>query len=183
MRFEQKKIITKKGNEIILRMILPNEAQALLDSMVEISSTSPYILTTPDFFKNTSVEFETSWINKYNIDPRSILVVAQFNNRIVGVLDFSAYTNAKTRHRGVLGISLHQSIRGEGVGEALFKKLIYEIQKVDDLTAVELSVMGENQQAYGLYKKMGFIEVGRNPRAFKISDDKFCDDIQMVLRL
>lgn len=183
MNFDSVKIVTKKQKEITLRMISPSEAKALLDSMVEIAETSSYILTNADFFKNTSVEFETKWIEGYNTDSRSVLIVAELQNKIVGILDFKSYKNSKMSHRGILGISLHHTVRGEGLAEKLFEKLFSEIQKIDDLSIVELAVMGDNYQAYHLYKKVGFVEVGRIPRAFKLADGNFCDDIQMILNL
>jgi RimJ/RimL family protein N-acetyltransferase len=183
MNFDSVKVTTKKQNEVILRMINSSEAQSLLNSMVEIAETSPYILTDANFFRNTTIEFETKWIEGYNNDPRSILIVAELNNKIVGLLDFKSYKNIKMSHRGLLGISLHHSVRGEGLGEKLFEKLISEIKRIKDLTIVELAVMGDNHQAYHLYKKMGFIEVGRIPKAFKLTEGNFCDDVQMALRL
>lgn len=183
VNFDSVKILSKKQKEITLRMISPSEAQALLDSMIEIAETSPYILTNAEFFKNTSVEFETNWIDGYNTDPRSVLIVAELQKKIVGILDFKSFKNSKMSHRGILGISLHHSVRGEGIAEKLFQKLFSEIQKIDDLSIVELAVMSDNHQAYHLYKKVGFIEVGRMPRAFKLSDGSFCDDIQMILNL
>lgn len=48
---------------------------------------------------------------------------------------------------------------------------------------LDLAVMSENLQAYKLYKKVGFEEVGRKPMAFKQLDGRFCDDVQMALKL
>lgn len=183
MHFDPIKVLTKKQNEIILRMIEPTEAQSLINSMVEIAETSPYILMSADNFKNTSVEDEVKWIESYNNDPRAVLIVAELNNRIVGILDYKSYKNPKIRHRGVLGISLHHSVRGEGLGELLFKKLIFEAGKIEDLMMIELSVMGDNLQAYHLYRKVGFVEVGRKTKAFKQPEGNYCDDVQMVLKL
>lgn len=183
MDFNSVQIITKKNKEVTLRMIEPSEAQTLLNSMVEIAETSPYILANADFFRNTSVEFESKWIEGYNTDSRAVLIVAELQKKIVGILDFKAYKNVKMSHRGILGISLHHSIRGEGLAEKLFEKLFSEVQKIHDLKIIELAVMGDNHQAYHLYKKVGFVEVGRIPKAFKLADGNFCDDIQMILNL
>lgn len=183
MNFSSVKVITKKQKEITLRMIDSSDAQLLLNSMIEIAETSPYILTNADFFRNTSVEFETKWIEGYNTDPRSVLIIAESKDKIVGILDFKSYKNLKMSHRGILGISLHHSVRGEGLAEKLFRKLFSEVQKIKDLSIIELVVMGDNHQAYHLYKKIGFVEVGRIPNAFRLSDGKFCDDVQMILNL
>lgn len=183
MHFESLTVLTKKQKEITLRMINPSEVQALLNSMVEIAETAPYILMSVENFKNIKIEDEVKWIESYNNDPRSLLIIAQFNNKIVGIIDFKAFKNPKSSHRGSLGISLHHEIRGEGLGELLFNKLLLEAKKIDDLLMIELDVMGDNLQAYHLYKKMGFIEVGRIPKAFKQPEGNYCDDIKMMLKL
>ena len=183
MQFESTKVLTKKNKEVILRMASTDEAQSLINSMVEIAETSPYILMSAENFKNTSVEDEIKWIEGYNTDPRSLLILAELENKIVGILDFKSFKNPKSRHRGGLGISLHQKVRGEGLGELLFNKLILEAKKIEGLSMLELSVMGDNHQAYHLYKKVGFVEVGRKPMAYKQLEGNFCDDVQMILRL
>lgn len=183
MQFNSVTVVTKKHKEVVLRMAKTEEAQALIDSMVEISETSPYILMSAENFKNTKLDDEIKWIESYNADPRALLIVAQKEDQIVGILDFKAFKNPKIRHRGLLGISLHHTVRGEGLGELLFKKLITEAKKIDDLTMIELSVMADNHQAFHLYKKVGFVEVGRKPKAYKQPDGQFCDEIQMVLAL
>ncbi len=183
MNFSSVKILTKKQKEITLRMINSSEAQLLLNSMIEIAETSPYILTNADYFRNTSIEFEIKWIEGYNSDPRSVLIIAESKDKIVGILDFKSYKNVKMFHRGIIGISLHHSVRGEGLAEKLFEKLFSEVQKISDLTIIELAVMSDNVPAFHLYKKVGFKEVGRIPNAFKLDDGKLCDDIQMTLNL
>ncbi len=183
MNFETTKVLTKNQRSVTLRMASVNEAQELLNAMVEIAETSPYVLSSPEHFKNMSLEDEIKWINSYNDDPRAVLVVAEFDNKIVGILDFKSYKNIKSRHRGGFGISLHHTIRGEGLGELLFKKLISEVKKISDLIMIELSLMSDNHQAYHLYKKVGFVEVGRKPMAYKQPDGRFNDDVQMVLKL
>lgn len=183
MFFDSINVLTKKQRELTLRMVKASEAQDLIDAVAEIAETSPYILLTAEDFRSISIEDEIKWINSYNDDSRSILIVVEFENKIVGVLDFRAYKGPKSLHRGGLGISLNENIRGEGVGELLFKKLITELKKVNDLKMLELSVMSENIQAYHLYKKVGFIEIGRRPKAYKQPDGSYTDEVMMVLEL
>ena len=48
---------------------------------------------------------------------------------------------------------------------------------------LELGVYADNERAMGLYKKMGFKEFGRTPRAFKLKDGTYIDEVNMVLFL
>ncbi len=181
MHFEAEQVVTKKNKTVILRPASVDEAQALIDAMSEIAETSPYILMTAESFRKQTVEDEVKWIEKYANDPRSILILAEFEKKIVGILNFGTNKDPKTRHRGSLGISLHHSMRGEGLGELMFKKLLRELARVEDLLQIDLAMMGDNHQAYNLYKKVGFIEVGRTPLAYRQPDGSFCEDVQMVL--
>lgn len=161
-----------------------NEAKALIDAVAEIALTSPYILMSAEEFKKTKIEDEEKWIEGYNTHPQGLLIIAELNKKIVGVLDFRTYKNAKMAHRGALGISLHECVRGEGLGEQLFKKLFEEISKnISGLKTLELSVMGDNVQAFHLYKKVGFTEIARRPKAFKQPDGSFCDEILMEKKI
>lgn len=184
MHFSSAKIITKKNKEVILRMAEIDEAKVLIDAVVEIALTSPYILMTAEDFRKTKVEDEEKWIEGYNSHPQGLLIIAELDKKIVGVLDFRTYKNAKMAHRGALGISLHDSVRGEGLGELLFKKLFEEVSRnISGLEIMELSVMGDNIQAFHLYQKVGFKEIARRPKAFKQPDGSYCDEILMEKKI
>ena len=44
---------------------------------------------------------------------------------------------------------------------------------------LELSVVAENKRAVALYKKKSFVEYGRNPHAFKLSDGTYMEFVLM----
>jgi len=44
----------------------------------------------------------------------------------------------------------------------------------------ELGVYSDNDRARHMYKKMGFKEYGMNPRAFKLKDGTYRDEIIMA---
>lgn len=174
---------SKKNKPITLRSPDVSDAQNILNAMAEVAATSPYILNGPEFFRTMPVENEVKWIESYISNPRGMAILAVYDSKIVGVLDFGAYKSEKLRHRGILGISLHPDLRGEGVGQILFKKLMQEARTIEGLTHIELSMMSENHQAYHLYRKVGFKEFGRRPQAYKQPDGSFCDEVMMVYEL
>lgn len=179
MKFSAETLMTKKNKKITLRMPQPSEAQSVLDCMVEIAESAPYILSTPDSFRAIKLEDESKWINDLNENPAGILIAVEFEGKISGLCDFRPYKNIKMRHRGALGISLHPFLRGEGIGELLFSKLLREIKSIPELRTIELSLMGDNMRAYSLYQKVGFVETGRRKNAFLQPDGSFQDEIYM----
>lgn len=183
MRISPETVITKKNKTVKLRAPHIDDAQSLIDAMVEVATTSPHIIMTGADFQAKSVQDQQEWIQKYNDNPRGFVILAEHEGKIVGVLDFGGGQRNKTQHRGSLGISLHSDLRGEGLGQLLFKKLLAEVKNIEGLTQVELSVMSENQTAYHLYKKVGFKEFGRRPNAYRMDDGSFNDEIMMVMPL
>ena len=52
--------------------------------------------------------------------------------------------------------------------------------KTNGFEQVELGVYSDNDRARHMYKKMGFKEYGMNPRAFKLKDGTYRDEIIMA---
>ena len=52
--------------------------------------------------------------------------------------------------------------------------------KANGYEQVELGVYSDNDRARHMYKKMGFKEYGMNPRAFKLKDGTYRDEIIMA---
>ncbi|QLY26888.1 GNAT family N-acetyltransferase [Bdellovibrio sp. KM01] len=170
---------TKKNKTVILRSAHVSDAPGLRAVLTEIAEASPYILSTADDFRSRPENAELLWVEKYVSNPRDLLMFVEYENQVVGFMDFSCGTRNKTFHRGHLGMSVHPNLRGEGIGEQMLKKLFKEASSIQGLTQIELSVMHVNTPAIQLYKKMGFVECGRTPNAFKMQDGSFADQIGM----
>ncbi|QLY26887.1 GNAT family N-acetyltransferase [Bdellovibrio sp. KM01] len=183
MRISNENVITKKNKAVTLRSPDLEDAESLIHTMIEVAATSPHIIMTGADFQAKTIEEEQAWIRKYNEAERGLTILAEFENKIVGILDFMGGQRAKTRHRGTLGISLHSSMRGEGLGQLLFEKLLTEVKNIEGFMQIELSLMSENHTAFHLYKKVGFREIGRRPNAYRMADGTFNDEIMMLLPL
>ncbi len=180
MKFESSIGKSKKDKTITLRMIESHEAAAVRATMTEVAASSPYILRTAEDFANMKIEEQVKWIDGHNESERDFLIGAFHEEKIIGLLGFRAFKNEKMKHRGSLGVSLRHEYRGEGVGEILFRRLFELAERIEGLIQIELNVMSENVRAFHLYKKMGFIETGRVPNGFVLSDGSFSDDIAMI---
>lgn len=65
------------------------------------------------------------------------------------------------------------------IGTALLQSVIDWAKENPVIEKVALGVLATNQPAIGLYKKMGFLQEGREIRAVKIADGKYVDMILM----
>ncbi|MFV8248793.1 GNAT family N-acetyltransferase [Bdellovibrio bacteriovorus] len=180
---EARTIQLKNGDSIIMRPALVSEAEALLNAFLEILPTSPYILTTPESAAKKTVETQTKWITDANEDPKGALIIAEHQGRIIGITNMVAFKDSKRGHRAGLGMSVHHDYRGQGLGEALLRRLIEVAQNIEGLSFLELNVMSANQPAFKLYEKLGFQQVGYLREAYRQPDGIFTDDISMSLDL
>lgn len=104
---------------------------------------------------------------------------AIMGDKVVGWCDISVSDNPRMKHRGHMGMGLVQAYRGIGLGEKLLSAALEHAKKIG-LEQVELSVYADNSRALGLYRKLGFQEVGFKKNWRKLGNRSF-DAILMDL--
>jgi RimJ/RimL family protein N-acetyltransferase len=173
-----KTIDLPSGEKAVLRSVMPDEAQRLLDYVRAVARETPFFVIQEDEFNFTD-EQERRWIQEHLDDAGKLAVAAEVAGEIVGFLSFENGPHQRTRHRGVFGVSVAKPWRGQGIGSALVQMLL-DWAKVDPfIEKVGLAVYANNENAIRLYEKLGFIEEGRRLREMKISADQYVDDILM----
>lgn len=111
-------------------------------------------------------------------EGKAILLIAQCNNKIVGVSDVNMRPRISS-HIGILGISIAKNIRGKGIGKKLMEAIINESRKnLKNLRMLELECFASNPVALDLYKSFGFKEYGRLPNGIAHKGN-FVDSILM----
>ena len=88
----------------------------------------------------------------------------------------------KYRHRAVMGISVRKEYWGCGLGSYLMQ-LAIDQTRTNGFEQLELGVYSDNTRAIHLYEKFGFARCGIQPRAFKLKDGTYRDEIMMVKML
>ena len=88
----------------------------------------------------------------------------------------------KTRHRAEFGISVDKTYWGLGVGRALTGACI-ECARTAGYVQLELMAVAENKAALALYKSVGFVEYGRNPKGFRSRTTGWQELVLMRLEL
>jgi ribosomal protein S18 acetylase RimI-like enzyme len=90
---------------------------------------------------------------------------------------------SRKRHMGIFSIALSPAARGQGIGYELARTTIEAArQTLPGLRLLFLEVYEKNIAGINLYKKLGFMEVGRVPQAVLYQGD-YIDDIEMTLPL
>lgn len=124
-----------------------------------------------DWHANKLVEIETG---------KTVVCVAEVDGHIVGNSSVTKRSGVQS-HVGDLGISIHKDFRELGLGTEMMRVLIDQSRKMG-LKLIQLSAYSDNVRAIHVYKKIGFKEVGRIPKAF-FKWEKYFDEIIMTIEL
>ena len=110
-------------------------------------------------------------------------MLAEVDGKVVGTAGVDNINAAeKTRHRASFGISIAKAWWGLGIGRALTEACI-ECARQAGYLQLELEVVAVNHRAVELYKSVGFIEYGRNPKGFLSRNSGWQENVLMRLEL
>lgn len=100
-----------------------------------------------------------------------VSVTAEVDDRIVGNTDLRRQRHRDVLHVGRLGIAILNEYRGMGLGKLLVETALERAERLG-MTLVTLEVYASNEAALGLYRSMGFKELGRLPGGIRQGDDE-----------
>ena len=161
------KIITlKDGRTCTLRNGTAEDGRALLDIFNLTHAQTDFLLTYPEESSYTAQE-EAEFLKQKTESTDEIEILAELDGKVVGTAGIECVARKeKTRHRAEFGISVDKSYWGLGIGRALTEACM-ECAKSAGYVQVELKAVAENKNALALYKSVGFVEYGRNPKGFR----------------
>jgi RimJ/RimL family protein N-acetyltransferase len=172
--------LTKDGRQFTIRKPTVEDAKSIIDYSKILFASTDQVLTTLQEYTIT-IENEIKWIENLNDHPNSLLLIAETNNTIVGLLFFVPNTKIKNSHAGEFGVNVHPAFQGLGIGQALTENLLTWGRLNTEIEKVFLQVFATNDKAIKLYKKLGFIEEGRHIKAIKQADGTYTDVLQMYI--
>jgi RimJ/RimL family protein N-acetyltransferase len=167
---------------IIIRETVPADAEQVVAHMQHMShEPNNTILTGPGEFTVT-VEEEREIIEEYAETSNSILLVAEADGEIIGLLHCRGGKRRAVRHAASLGISVHRDWRDKGVGSAMMARLVEWARQNPIITRLELEVFTDNPRAIHVYEKLGF-EIEGCKRQAVVKDGQNHDTYVMALLL
>lgn len=168
----------KDTTTITIRAARPEDAPAILAHARGVFVEEEFLLTTLDDFHMTD-EQEATWIQANRDDPGNLVIVAEHEGRIIGMLNFHSEKRKRVMHHGELGMSVNKAWRGRGVGRALLLALIAWAEQHPALEKLTLQVFATNTRAIALYTSLGFVEEGRQARDVKLEPGEYVDVLLM----
>lgn len=118
------------------------------------------------------------FIKKISSDPNSVMYFAWKNDDIVGCANISGMKR-RMSHRANFAISVAKSEWGSGIGSALLEKCI-SFAKDNEIEIINLDTRSDNFRAISLYKKFGFVKIGRMPAFSKINGEYIDADLMYL---
>ena len=172
----------KNGKEALLRNGEFADGEAVFVNFNETHAETDYLLSYPDE-NSFDAQQEAEFLKEKTESPNEIEIVAVVDGVVAGTAGIEAVgAKYKLKHRAELGIAILKEYWGLGLGKALMEACI-ECAKDAGYTQLELNVVAENERAVALYRKMGFVEYGRNPRGFNSRISGYQEVVYMLLEL
>ena len=140
------------------------------------------VISLPEEFSLTMLDQE-KWVKYYTENEYSLLLVAEADDKIVGVLDFKNNSKIRLSHSGEFGISILPEFQDKKIGSKMIEYLITWARSKPKLKKINLSVFESNKRAIHVYENLGFRIEGQQKNAVQIAEDVFIDLIQMGMVL
>lgn len=170
--------LSKKGNTILIRSATPADAQGILRLAHEEIIEDSFSITTTEEFHFT-IEQEVDWIQSHINSTGSVMIVAEVDEQVIGMLNFQNSYRKRLAHQGEFGIGVGRAWRDQGVGRALLEELLAWATANPHIEKLCLQVFSNNERAIYLYRSLGFQEEGRLAKQIKMGKNTYIDMILM----
>ena len=179
MIIDKREVILKNGQRILIKSAIEENAEAICNHRYITSSESYFMARYPE---EISLDVELMKKNLFSIEksPKDFTVTAFIDGKVIGDAGITTIRNhMKYCHRAYFGISILKEYCNKGLGKYILE-IALEQAKNNGFEQVELGVFEDNIRAIKLYEKCGFEKVGIQPRAYKLKDGTYRNEIQMV---
>ena len=180
-KFKTEIVELKNKKFVTIRQAEIDDAERLLNCIKTYVPQSAYIPKLEQEIKLT-IEQEKEWINSFLTNENSLLLVAEYNDEIIGNIDLTGSRRKIMEHTAVIGMGMLKEWKNTGLGTALLK---FGIEWAKENTIRELlwlQVYTDNELGLGLYRKMGFEENGIMRNFFK-QDGEYFDNLTMTMNV
>jgi ribosomal protein S18 acetylase RimI-like enzyme len=165
--------------DIDIRPVTRAEAEAWRALRLEMLKDNPTAFKSS--YEEEAPQNLSSFAARIPEDPIDVLFGVYRGGVLSGSAGFSREKRVKIAHKGLMwSVYLKPELRGRGVGEALVQRVIDHAGA--NVSVLLCSVTSENTAACELYRRMGFVEYGIEPRALRV-DGRDYDEDMLILNL
>lgn len=178
-KFEPKKVELKNGKIVLIRQATTLDAEGLLNCIKQYVPQSEYI---PKYGHEITLTLrqEEDWISSFITNDNSLLLIAEFDNQIIGNIDLTGSRREIMQHTAVIGMGMLGEWQNVGLGTMLLSLTVDWAKQNPILELIWLQVYTANVSGMRLYHKMGFQENGVIKNFFK-QDGSYFDNLTMSM--
>jgi len=169
---------TKKGKELIIRHVIAEDLEKLLEYINTLSKEKTFIrFQGEQLTREEEKKYLDDFLKKQKMG-KAIKLLAFNKDELIGVADIHLEDKISS-HVGIFGITVKKEFRGEGIGKILMDLTIKEAQKnLKGLQIITLGVFSNNPLAKAIYEKFDFKEYGCLPEGV-LHRGKYVDHLYM----
>lgn len=168
-----------------IRKLTSDDLPAFRELRIEMCRDHPEAFgQTPEEVVATSNEKLQEWVGPSESFPEKFVLGYFENQQLLATAAFKREDSIKERHRGwIWAVFVKPEARGKSVARQLMLELIEHARRIDGLELTILVVAHTQTNARTLYTSLGFFTTGLILQGFKLSDDRYVDLEEMMLRL
>jgi len=160
VKIESKKISLRNSREITLRSATPSDAENILRHLrITHSESYKNLNQSAKHWESFSVSEEEKILADFENSSAKFMLVAFFENRIVGGLGFWGYQAEFVKRSAGLGMSIQKEFCGIGLGAEMMKYTFTQAKQMG-FHRIDLTVRTYNESGIKLYEKVGFERIG-----------------------
>jgi RimJ/RimL family protein N-acetyltransferase len=176
----ERSVRLRSGEGAVVRCAVAEDASALCDLYRDVDATTDFFVTQADE-RDVDPESRARWLGALAADPGALVLLAEVEDLLVGSIDCRAYARRRMAHVAALGMQVRSGWRGRGVGTALLEALLDWARAHPTIEKVALGVFSTNARAIALYRRLGFVEEGRDVREYRLGPGRYADNVRMAL--
>ncbi|MEN6636934.1 MAG: GNAT family protein [Clostridiaceae bacterium] len=174
--------ILKDGRTLILRDPTLDDAQEMVDYLKVVGSETDFLLADENGIEGLTLEGEQGWITGTLEAANTKMFVGTIDGEIVLVCDVRAAGRTRIAHVGGVAISIKRAYWNLGIGGIAMQAMVDFAKSTNFLRTLSLEVREGHERAIALYKRFGFVEIGRHKAKINVRSTYY-DEILMDLDL
>jgi len=172
----------KDGRTLILRDPVIEDAPAMVAYPKAVGAETDFLLCDENGIDGLTLEGEQQWIKGTLDAPNTKMFLGFVDGELVALFDVRAAARSRISHNAGIAISIKRDYWGLGIGSIAMQAMIDFARSTNFLRTLTLEVREGNERAIALYKRFGFVEIGRHKERINVRGTYY-DEILMDLKL